>query len=124
MAVEGTIAEIKGQYEKAGKKIIMGIFGDPTAAIQPVSTLTGGNFYFDRQRAVFEIPLASDINEQETAHRLFDLLNSAGLTVSLFVIENDKSRYKKRADAFYKRIQAVRRYYYYFSNIASVSVYL
>ena len=88
MAVEGTIAEIKGQYDKVGKKIVMGIFGDPTAAIQPVSTLTGGNFYFDRQRAVFEIPLASDINEQETAHRLFDLLNSAGLTVSLFVIEN------------------------------------
>ena len=88
MAVEGTISEIKEQYEKAGKKIVMGIFGDPTAAIQPVSTLTGGNFYFDRQRAVFEIPLASDINEQETAHRLFDLLNSARLTVSLFVIEN------------------------------------
>ena len=88
MAVEGTIAEIKGQYDKVGKKIVMGIFGDPTAAIQPVSTLTGGNFYFDRQRAVFEIPLASDINEQETAHRLFDLLNSAGLTISLFVIEN------------------------------------
>ena len=88
MAVEGTIAEIKEQYDKAGKKIVMGIFGDPSAAIQPVSTLTGGNFYFDRQRAVFEIPIASDINEQETAHRLFDLLNSAGLTVSLFVIEN------------------------------------
>ena len=88
MAVEGTIAEIKEQNDKAGKKIVMGIFGDPSAAIQPVSTLTGGNFYFDRQRAVFEIPIASDINEQETAHRLFDLLNSAGLTVSLFVIEN------------------------------------
>ena len=88
MAVEGTISEIKEQYDKAGKKIVMGIFGDPSAAIQPVSTLTGGNFYFDRQRAVFEIPIASDINEQETAHRLFDLLNSAGLTVSLFVIEN------------------------------------
>ncbi len=88
MAVEGTIAEIKEQYDRNGKKIVMGIFGDPTAAVQSISKITGGNFYFDRQRAIFQIPLATDENEQMKAQQILNELNSAGLTLSLFVIEN------------------------------------
>lgn len=88
MAIEGTIPEIKAQYDKTGKKIIMGVFGDPTAAIQPISAFTGGNFYFDRQRAVFEIPLATDDNEQSRAQQILNTVSSVGLTLSLFLIEN------------------------------------
>lgn len=88
MAIEGTIPEIKAQYDKTGKKIIMGVFGDPTPAIQPISELTCGKFFFDRQRAVFEIPLATDDNEQLIAKKITDAVTSAGLTLSLFMIEN------------------------------------
>mgnify|MGYP002563858060 FL=1 len=47
MAVEGTMAEIKDQFARNDKKIIMGIFGDPNAAIQSVGgfTLTGKEQY-------------------------------------------------------------------------------
>ena len=88
MAVEGTMAEIKDQFARNDKKIIMGIFGDPNAAIQSVNKCTGGRFYFDRQRAIFEIPLEYDENEQIKAQQIINEINSAGLTLSLFVIEN------------------------------------
>ncbi len=88
MAVEGTMAEIKDQFARNDKKIIMGIFGDPNSAIQSVNKCTGGRFYFDRQRAIFEIPLEYDENEQIKAQQIINEINSAGLTLSLFVIEN------------------------------------
>lgn len=88
MAVEGTMAEIKDQFARNDKKIIMGIFGDPNSAIQSVNKCTGGSFYFDRQRAIFEIPLEYDENEQIKAQQIINEINSAGLTLSLFVIEN------------------------------------
>lgn len=88
MAVEGTMAEIKDQFARNDKKIIMGIFGDTNAAIQSVNKCTGGRFYFDRQRAIFEIPLEYDENEQIKAQQIINEINSAGLTLSLFVIEN------------------------------------
>jgi ABC-2 type transport system ATP-binding protein len=88
MAVEGTMAEIKDQFARNDKKIIMGIFGDPNSAIQSVNKCTGGRFYFDRQRAIFEIPLEYDDNEQIKAQQIINEINSAGLTLSLFVIEN------------------------------------
>lgn len=88
MAVEGTMAEIKDQFARNDKKIIMGIFGDPNSAIQSVNKCTGGRFYFDRQRAIFEIPLDYDENEQVKAQQVLNEINAAGLTLSLFVIEN------------------------------------
>ena len=88
MAVEGTMAEIKDQFARTGKKIVMGIFGDPNAAVQPINKCTGGQFYFDRQRAIFEIPLDYNENEQVRAQQILNEINSAGLTISLFVIEN------------------------------------
>lgn len=88
MAVEGTMAEIKDQFARNDKKIIMGIFGDPNVAIQSVNKCTGGKFYFDRQRAIFEIPIEYDENEQIKAQQIINEINSAGLTLSLFVIEN------------------------------------
>lgn len=88
MAVEGTMVEIKDQFARNDKKIIMGIFGDPNSAIQSVNKCTGGRFYFDRQRAIFEIPLEYDENEQKKAQQIINEINSAGLTLSLFVIEN------------------------------------
>lgn len=88
MAVEGTMAEIKDQFARNDKKIIMGIFGDPNSAIQSVNKCTGGRFYFDRQRAIFEIPLEYEENEQIKAQQIINEINSAGLTFSLFVIEN------------------------------------
>lgn len=88
MAVEGTMAEIKDQFARNNKKIIMGIFGDPNSAIQSVNKCTGGRFYFDRQRAIFEIPLEYEENEQIKAQQIINEINSAGLTLSLFVIEN------------------------------------
>lgn len=88
MAVEGTMAEIKDQFARNDKKIIMGIFGDPNSAIQSVNKCTGGRFYFDRQRAIFEISLEYDENEQIKAQQIINEINSAGLTLSLFVIEN------------------------------------
>ena len=88
MAVEGTMAEIKNQLAGNNKKIILGIFGDQNAAIQSVNKCTGGRFYFDRQRAIFEIPLEYDENEQIKAQQITNEINSAGLTLSLFVIEN------------------------------------
>lgn len=88
IAVEGTMAEIKDQFARNDKKIIMGIFGDPNSAIQSVNKCTGGRFYFDRQRAIFEIPLEYDENEQIKAQQIINEINSAGLTLSLFVIEN------------------------------------
>ncbi len=88
MAVEGTMAEIKDQFARNDKKIIMGIFGDPNSAIQSVNKCTGGRFYFDRQRAIFEIPLEYEENEQIKAQQIINEINSAGLTLSLFVIEN------------------------------------
>lgn len=88
MAVEGTMTEIKDQFARNDKKIIMGIFGDPNSAIQSVNKCTGGRFYFDRQRAIFEIPLDYDENEQVKAQQVLNEINAAGLTLSLFVIEN------------------------------------
>lgn len=88
MAVEGTMAEIKDQFARTGKKIVLGIFGDPDTAVQPINKCTGGQFYFDRQRAIFEIPLDYNENEQVRAQQILNELNSAGLTLSLFVIEN------------------------------------
>ena len=88
MAVEGTMTEIKNQFARNDKKIIMGIFGDPNSAIQSVNKCTGGRFYFDRQRAIFEIPLDYDENEQVKAQQVLNEINAAGLTLSLFVIEN------------------------------------
>ena len=88
MAVEGTMTEIKDQFARNDKKIIMGIFGDPNSAIQSVNKCTGGRFYFDRQRAIFEIPLDCDENEQVKAQQVLNEINAAGLTLSLFVIEN------------------------------------
>ncbi len=88
MAVEGTISEIKSQFARTGKKIVMGIFGDPNAAVMPINKCTGGQFYFDRQRAIFEIPLDYDENEQVKAQQILNEINAAGLTLSLFVIEN------------------------------------
>ena len=88
MAVEGTISEIKSQFARTGKKIVMEIFGDPGAAVQPINKCTGGQFYFDRQRAIFEIPLDYDENEQVKAQQVLNEINAAGLTLSLFVIEN------------------------------------
>ena len=88
MAVEGTISEIKSQFARTGKKIVMGIFGEPNAAVMPINKCTGGQFYFDRQRAIFKIPLDYDENEQVKAQQILNEINAAGLTLSLFVIEN------------------------------------
>ena len=88
MAVEGTIEQIKTDYGRNGKKIILGIFGDPTPAIEPVNRCTGGQFFFDRQRAIFEIPLMPDDNEKEKAQQLINEITAQGLTLSVFLIEN------------------------------------
>ncbi len=88
MAVEGTIEQIKTDYGRNGKKIVLGIFGDPTPAIEPVNRCTAGQFFFDRQRAIFEIPLMPDDNEKEKAQQLINEITAQGLTLSVFLIEN------------------------------------
>ena len=47
-----------------------------------------GQFFFDRQRAIFEIPLMPDDNEKEKAQQLINEITAQGLTLSVFLIEN------------------------------------
>lgn len=88
MAVEGTIKEIKSNFGRNGKKIVLGVFGDPTPAIETVNRCTAGQFFFDSQRGIFEIPLMPDENEQAKAQQLISEITAQGLTISVFLIEN------------------------------------
>ncbi len=87
MALEGTIDEIKRQYDEREKKLRLMIFGEPQQAIPVLSAYTGGRFLLEKRSGCFEIPIAPEKDEKEAAAELLKVLSEADIVPSVFEIK-------------------------------------
>lgn len=88
MALEGTIEEIKQQFNVTAKKIKLSVFGDPQQAIPVLSAYAGEKLLFDKRTACFEIAVGVDEDEKQTAQKLLEVLAENNIVPSVFEIKN------------------------------------
>lgn len=84
MALEGTIDEIKAQYNRNGRKIRLAVFGDSQQAIPVINEYSGGQFTYDKRNGNFEIPLNEGDDEQLSSQKLLAALSQNNIIPSMF----------------------------------------